>query len=199
MKKSVILMAALIALTGCRKSLEDRCEQEVREYTEKNCPAQISENMIVDSLTFDRHTHTLHYYYSVMGSIDDDIVMEELFHAKAQYFVLRTDKSIDSVRLKQLLSDFHPYYFEQQHDTVKFLADKEKKEQVERRLMQQKIILAKANWNDSDGRETLLQTIKNSTNLKIYKDKGYNFAYTYRSEKNPGKTYFSVEFTEKDY
>ena len=70
MKKYCIFALLCIVLASCQESLEDRCERDAREYTRKNCPAAIDETTIVDSLTFDRATHTIHYYYRLTGVAD---------------------------------------------------------------------------------------------------------------------------------
>ncbi len=76
MRKTTILIAALACMSvSCQESLEERCEREAREYTSKKCPAPIGEGMTIDSMTFDRATHTLHYYYTLSGNMDNaDIV-----------------------------------------------------------------------------------------------------------------------------
>lgn len=48
-------------------------------------------------------------------------------------------------------------------------------------------------------RESLLQALRNSTELKAYKDAAFGFAYTYRSQSNPKVILFQTTFSEKDY
>lgn len=50
-----------------------------------------------------------------------------------------------------------------------------------------------------DVRQTLLKDLRNTTSMKAYKDAGYNFAYTYRSEKNPATVLYDVTLTADDY
>jgi hypothetical protein len=128
MKKFWIIAAFSILLVGCRESLENRCAREAKEYTEKNCPMKMDNHIILDSMTFERDTHTLHYHYTLTGFADQDGVMEKV-----------------------------------------------------------------------DARGALKEELKNSTNLRIYKDNKYRFAYTYRSEKDPNKIRLEVIFTDKDY
>ena len=78
MKKFWTLAAFCILLVGCRESLEDRCAREAKEYTEKNCPSKLDDNIIMDSLAFERDTHTLHYYYTLTGFADRDSVLEQI-------------------------------------------------------------------------------------------------------------------------
>lgn len=48
-------------------------------------------------------------------------------------------------------------------------------------------------------KERLLQEVKNSTHLKLYKEAGYNFRYTYHSAKKKGTKLFEATFRENDY
>ncbi len=68
----------MLLLTACQESLEDRCARETKEYTRKNCPAKMDNNIILDSLTFERETHTLHYYYKLTGFADQDSVAKNI-------------------------------------------------------------------------------------------------------------------------
>ena len=78
MKKFWVLSVFLLLLTACQESLEDRCARETKEYTRKNCPAKLDKNINIDSLTFERETHTLHYYYTLTGVADREGVMEDI-------------------------------------------------------------------------------------------------------------------------
>ena len=72
MKKYWIIAIIGIVLASCQESLEDRCERDAKEFTRKQCPAPMDETTIIDSLTFDRATHTLHYYYRLTGIADEE-------------------------------------------------------------------------------------------------------------------------------
>ena len=48
-------------------------------------------------------------------------------------------------------------------------------------------------------RELLLRQLKNTPDLKLYKEAGYNFRYTYYSTKNKGTKLFEATFHESDY
>lgn len=127
MKKICTLLIMTVLLTGCQETLEERAARESRDYTEKHCPAPIAYQVTMDSMTFDKASHTFSYYYSLNGTLDD------------------------STYLKQ-----------------------------------------------SNPRDMLLQQVKNSTNLKIYKEADYSFRYVYNSTKNK-VTLFDVTFKQKDY
>lgn len=128
MKKLCMIASFALFLTACQESLEDRCAREAKEYTRKHCPAKIEKNINIDSLTFERVTHTLHYYYTLTGKADHEGIMDEI-----------------------------------------------------------------------NGPQILLDNLKNSTAMKVYKENHYNFAYTYRSEKNPSIVLMEVVLSEKDY
>ena len=55
------------------------------------------------------------------------------------------------------------------------------------------------NKNKSKINDGLLQSITKSTNIKAYKEAGFNFAYTCRSQKNPRLILFEGMYTQKDY
>ena len=78
MKKLCMIASFALFLTACQESLEDRCAREAKEFTRKNCPSKIDKNINIDSLTFERETHTLHYYYTLTGNADREGVMEEI-------------------------------------------------------------------------------------------------------------------------
>jgi len=48
-------------------------------------------------------------------------------------------------------------------------------------------------------RSLLLTAVKSDTGTKIYKDAGFNFRYTYRSEKSPATILFDTTFGAKDH
>lgn len=128
MKKYLLIFACMGLFAACQESLEDRCAREARAYTEKNCPVKLDNTTTLDSMTFDRATHTLHYYYRLTGTADRDDILQE-------------DDAINALK----------------------------------------------------------KELKNTTSLRVYKEKKYRFAYTYRSEKDPQKILLDVVFTDKDY
>ena len=128
MKKTVLLLMGIMLLTACQESLEDRCAREAKEFTEKNCPRAVDKEIVLDSMAFEKATHTISYLYTLMGTLDDP-------------------QRIDSKHFRELL----------------------------------------------------LMEVKNSTNLKLYKDAGYSFRYCYYSEKENGTKLFEATFRESDY
>ncbi len=123
----VLALGAMITM-GCQESLEDRCEREAKEYTKKHCPTTVAKNIMMDSMTFDKTSHTISYAYTLGGELDDSAVV-----------------------------------------------------------------------NGSNSKALLLEQVKNSANLRLYKEAGYSFRYVYHSGKIKGKTLMDVKFSKKDY
>ncbi len=126
----LVLVCTLILLPACRNSLDDRAEQEARDYTTKFCPTPVYNYSRTDSLTFDRASRTFIYHCSLIGLMDSMEIISQ--H-------------------RQELS------------------------------------------------EGLLKAISASTQLKKYKDAGYNFRYLVHSSKNPQQVLFDKTYTQKDY
>ena len=66
-----MIMAIVLGagLSACHENLDERTERECKEYTEKYCPAPVDANVISDSMTFDRGSKTICYYYSLRGEV----------------------------------------------------------------------------------------------------------------------------------
>ena len=70
MKKVILFVLATLILSACQESLEDRCARECVEFTKRKCPSAVAQDMIVDSMTFERASHTVQYYYKLTGASD---------------------------------------------------------------------------------------------------------------------------------
>ena len=70
MKKIILFVLTTLIFGACQESMEERCEREAKEFSKKNCPAMIAPEIMMDSMTFERDTHTLHYYYKLTGNSD---------------------------------------------------------------------------------------------------------------------------------
>lgn len=71
MRKLLGIIVGLLLLTACQETMEQRCAREAKEYSQKNCPAPVAKDVVIDSMSFDVATHTLTYAYTVSGVIDD--------------------------------------------------------------------------------------------------------------------------------
>ena len=66
MKKIALFCLMTVIMVGCQESLEDRAAREVDEYTQKFCPVKVNDNTFLDSMTFDKNTHTLVNHFSIL-------------------------------------------------------------------------------------------------------------------------------------
>ncbi len=126
--KKILFVLVVVLMASCQETLEERGAREARDYTEKHCPTPVASNVVMDSMTFDKATHTFGYYYTLKGTIDDTATIRR-----------------------------------------------------------------------NNPRDLLLQQVRNSTNLKTFKEAGYNFRYVYRSTKQKGFVLFDETFKSKDY
>lgn len=128
MKKLTILLTAVLLCTACQESLEERCERESKDYTKKHCPLRIDQYTVMDSMVFDKASHTISYVYTLQGDADDAAAISK-----------------------------------------------------------------------TNPRELLIGQVKNTAQLKLYKEAGYSFRYVYYSAKTKGIKLFDTTVHEKDY
>ena len=96
--QKIILAFLLLCLVSCQESLEDRCDREAREFTKKNCPVALNEEMTLDSMSFNKNTLTLNYYYTVNGTLDDAEALEKADARKMLLKELRNTTSIKNYK-----------------------------------------------------------------------------------------------------
>lgn len=85
MKRIYILILSVFALVSCHESIDDRLTREAKEYTRKNCPAKIAEDVSCDSMTYDRSNRVVSYHYTLTGHLDTTFTKEQQEHAKAEF------------------------------------------------------------------------------------------------------------------
>jgi hypothetical protein len=120
MKKLMVIVLLAGIFTACQESLEDRCARETQEYTKKNCPAKLDNNTTLDSLTFERETHTLHYYYRLTGLADRDSILQEIDAASTLKEEL---KNTTSLRVYKENKYRFAYTFHSERDPEKVLLE----------------------------------------------------------------------------
>ena len=65
MKRFILPFFAALLLVSCQENIEDKALRET-----KNCPMKINDNVVIDSMTFERDSRTISYYYSMLGAAD---------------------------------------------------------------------------------------------------------------------------------
>ena len=117
MKHLTIVILAVLLLSACQESLEERCEREAREYTEKKCPALIVKNVTIDSMAFDKSTHTMTYYYTLDGVLDDAKALKE--HNLRGMLHKELKNSTQTQLYKEAGYNFHYVYFSTKNNGTK--------------------------------------------------------------------------------
>lgn len=75
MKKLILMTTAVLLLTACQETLEERAAREAREVTESKCPMPVGNNMFLDSIVFSIPTLTQTQYFRFIGDTDNDSVV----------------------------------------------------------------------------------------------------------------------------
>ena len=127
MKKLLIIatMAALVC-TSCQESLEDKCAKEAAEFTSKKCPSRIDEYTQIDSMTFDKSTHTLAYWYHLTGNADNPEIFKRVNLRKSLIEQIKNSTSMQAY--KDAGYSFRYVYRSQKENKVYFDATVTKKD-----------------------------------------------------------------------
>lgn len=76
---SVAVLVSMLVLSACHHTtLEDRAEQEAKEFTQRYCPTPVNNFQRTDSVNFDRKTHTFNYYYRLSGAADNPETIKKM-------------------------------------------------------------------------------------------------------------------------
>ncbi|MBP3511845.1 MAG: hypothetical protein J6K19_07415 [Prevotella sp.] len=119
MKKILFLSAMACCLCACQESLEDRCAREAKDYTAKKCPAQVGSNVTIDSLIFERASHTMHYYYTLSGNADNPEAIAAADVRKALLDEVKNSTSIKTYKDNGYRFAY-TYYSQKDHGKVLF-------------------------------------------------------------------------------
>lgn len=98
MKKVLYALLTVCLLTACQESFEDRCVREAKEFTLKKCPAQINQNTVIDSMTFDKQSLTLCYYYTLSGTADNAMVIKQTNPRETLFMEVKNSTALKGIR-----------------------------------------------------------------------------------------------------
>lgn len=79
-RKFLTIAAFVLAIfiwTACQKSIEERAFRDAQEYTRKFCPTPPENDVITDSIVFDKASRTQIYYMTFTGPIDNSQSISE--------------------------------------------------------------------------------------------------------------------------
>ena len=108
-----------LTFAACQESLEERAAREAEMYTKKNCPAKISETVIMDSMTFEAPTRTLHYYYTLTG-VADSLGIDDKDEARSSLLAaLKNNTALASFK-EEGFSFAYTYHSQRSPQTVLF-------------------------------------------------------------------------------
>lgn len=75
MNKILLIILSAFLLAACQETLEEKAEKEAKTFTRKKCPYPVHESIDMDSMTFDKKTHTFIYHYTLKGNLDNEQMM----------------------------------------------------------------------------------------------------------------------------
>ena len=80
---AIVLVAVFVICSCTSLSKDERFQRECDEYTEKYCPKREDRCQVLDSITYDRQTRSIHKWFSVGGDLDSagiytETVMNEM-------------------------------------------------------------------------------------------------------------------------
>lgn len=61
----LLLIATALLCAGCRNNFDRNMEAEAEEYTRKHCPERLDNFTTLDSMVYDRESHTLWQHLTV--------------------------------------------------------------------------------------------------------------------------------------
>lgn len=96
---SLLLFLAMLALSAChRATLEEQCADMVKKER-RRMPRNITLGVVLDSMHYERRTHTLVYYHTMNDSL---YTPEAIEYGKNKLHLQLQEDIINSVALKRL-------------------------------------------------------------------------------------------------
>lgn len=79
------LPVVLFSVSSCHhESFAERSVREAKEYTERFCPHRVDSCTVMDSITYSADDASMHYWYALQRSLDNDSVFSEEFMDRFQ-------------------------------------------------------------------------------------------------------------------
>lgn len=108
----IILFTAVALFSSCKPdSFADKMVRETRENTEKLCPMEVDQDTMLDSMSFDKKSHTLYYYYSLHGFLDfDSLYTDDVVAAHRETLIKDIRQSVTLRDVKKEKANFKCIY-----------------------------------------------------------------------------------------
>lgn len=98
MKLFVPIVSVFLLLSCHQKTWEERCLEEAANITFTQCPKDMGNGIVMDSITYEAASNSNTYYYSVNGEMDND----SLFQQEQESFkALLLSQIANSIDLKE--------------------------------------------------------------------------------------------------
>lgn len=121
MKKSIVLLLSVLALSSCHQNLQERAQKEATEFTKRNCPMRVNDMVSYDSVVFDKSTTTFHYYYTLSGKADDAAALAGKADEYRRQMIHSIREDVSKKAYKEAGYSFTTTYFSQKDKGRKLL------------------------------------------------------------------------------
>ena len=107
---AIAILSAFVVLCSCQKSWEERCAEESESITKTTCPRQLTPDLAMDSMAYDKAENRFSYYYRVMGDLDRAEIFEEQKEAMVARLQHEYSNSIELKKYKEHNMSFRCIY-----------------------------------------------------------------------------------------
>lgn len=119
MNRTKLILSVLVSaflLCSCQENFEKSLQREAREFTEKQCPQEVEEGTMLDSLVYLPTSHTLTHYYSVNPA--NEKILKDKTPLLHHMLVQRTANDIVYKSVKDKGVTFKYVYYSESKKTI---------------------------------------------------------------------------------
>ncbi len=113
---TIVAFVSMLSLFSCQESFDKSLQREAQEFTEKQCPQEVEEGTMLDSLVYSPPSHTLTHYYSVNSA--NERVLKDKAPLLHHILVQRTANDIVYKSVKDKGVTFKYIYYSQSKKTI---------------------------------------------------------------------------------
>lgn len=98
---ATVLVAVFVISSCTGLSKDERFQRDCDEFTEKYCPKREDRCQVLDSITYDKPTRSIHKWFSVGGELDSaDIYTEKVIYSMRESLLENLTNSLSLKRYK---------------------------------------------------------------------------------------------------